>query len=133
MKRWYTEEYCATLTKYGITKPKRVLNMDEMGCRVACPRGERVVILIECKELYTRSLENRKSLTIIEMIYADSREPLLPFIIYPRKEIIDNWIHNNLKGGETIISSPIGYTNNEVVIEYLDHLIEHSSTGPNKE
>ncbi|SRR6266536_3138988 len=90
VKRWYTEEYRATLAKYGITKPKRVLNMDEIGCRVAYPRGERVVVPIECKELYTRSLENRKSLTIIETIYVDSREPLPPFIICPRKEIIDN-------------------------------------------
>jgi hypothetical protein len=133
VKRWYTEEYRATLTKYGITKPKRVLNMDEMGCRVARPRGERVVVPIECKELYTRSPENRKSLTIIETIYTDSREPLPPFIICPRKEIMDNWIHDNLKGGETITSSPTGYTNNEVIMEYLDHLIEHSGAGPNKE
>ncbi len=79
-----------TLTKYRITKPKRVLNIDEIGCRVTCLCSKRVVVLIEYKELYTRSLENHKSLTIIETIYADSREPLLPFIICPKKEIIDN-------------------------------------------
>jgi len=45
---------------------------------------------IEVKELYTASPENRKSVTIIETIYADSREPLPPFIITPRKKIIDN-------------------------------------------
>jgi hypothetical protein len=45
---------------------------------------------IEVKELYTASPENRKSVTIIETIHANSRKPLLPFIITPRKKIIDN-------------------------------------------
>ncbi len=107
--------------------------MDEMGCRTACPKGEKVVVPTAVKEMYTRSPENRKSLTIIETIYADGREPLPPFIITPGKEIMDNWIHDNLKGGETITSSLTGYTNNDVIMEYLDHLIEHCGAGPNKE
>ena len=45
---------------------------------------------IEVKELYTASPKNRKSVTIIETIYVDSREPLPPFIITPGKKIIDN-------------------------------------------
>jgi len=32
MKRWYTDKYRVTLTKYRITKPKRVLNIDKIGC-----------------------------------------------------------------------------------------------------
>jgi hypothetical protein len=45
---------------------------------------------IEVKELYTASPKNRKLVTIIETIYVDSREPLLPFVITPGKKIIDN-------------------------------------------
>ena len=45
---------------------------------------------IEVKELYTASPENRKLVTIIETIHTDGREPLPPFIIAPRKKIIDN-------------------------------------------
>jgi hypothetical protein len=36
---------------------------------------------IEVKELYTASLENRKSVTVIETAIVDGREPLPPFII----------------------------------------------------
>ena len=98
--------------------------MDETGARVACPKGEEVVIPIHIKELYTLSPENRKSLTIIETIYADGREPLPPFIICPGKQIMKNWIHDNLKGNKVITNSPTGYTNNDIIMQYLDHLIE---------
>jgi len=119
--------------KYGIVKPKRVMNIDESGARIACPRSEEVVVPIACKELYTPSPKNRQSLTIIETVYADRRPPLPPFIICPGQQIQENWIHDNLKGQETITTSLTGYTNNDVIIEYLDHLIELSSAGPRKE
>ena len=45
---------------------------------------------IEVKELYIASPKNHKLVIIIETIYINSREPLLPFIITPRKKIIDN-------------------------------------------
>jgi len=64
--------------------------MDESGARISCPTSEHVIVPIEVKELYTASPENRKLVTIIETIYIDSREPLLPFVITPRKKIIDN-------------------------------------------
>ena len=63
--------------------------MDEIGARVASPKGEEFVVLTHVKELYTPSSENRKSLTIIETIYADGKEPLPPFIICPGKQIME--------------------------------------------
>ena len=47
-------------------------------------------MLIEVKELYIASPKNRKLVTIIETIYINNRELLLPFIITPKKKIIDN-------------------------------------------
>ena len=64
--------------------------MDESGARVRCPGGEHVIVPTEVKELYTASPENRKSVTIIETILVDRRDPLPPFVIAPRKKIIDN-------------------------------------------
>jgi len=64
--------------------------MDELGARIGYPTSEHVIMPIEVKELYTASPENRKLVTIIETIYIDSREPLPPFVITPRKKIIDN-------------------------------------------
>jgi hypothetical protein len=45
---------------------------------------------MELKKVYTQSPENRKSVTIIETVYADKREPPPPFIITPGSKIIEN-------------------------------------------
>jgi hypothetical protein len=64
--------------------------MDETGARVKCPRGEKIIISSDIKEAYTQSLKNRKSVTIIEIVYADRREPSPLFIITLRSKIIEN-------------------------------------------
>ena len=131
MKEWF-QKYQDCLAEYNITKGKNVLNMDESGARVGCPGGEDVIVPVEVKELYTASLENRKSVTIIETIHADGREPIPPFVIVPGKKIMDAWVSENLIGTEHIECTPTGYTNNDVVMKYLDHLIQYSRAGPNK-
>jgi hypothetical protein len=106
--------------------------MDESGARVGCLRGEHVIVPIEVKELYTSSPENRKSVTIIETIIADRREPLLPFVITPGQKIMDNWVAAELVGTKQIACSPTGYTNNDIAMQYLNHLIKYSHASPNK-
>jgi hypothetical protein len=64
--------------------------MDELGARVGCLGGEHIMVPIEVKEMYIASPKNRKSITIIETVIADGREPLPPFIITPSKKIMDN-------------------------------------------
>jgi DDE superfamily endonuclease len=130
VKEWFSD-YRQTLDKYGICKPKNILNMDESGARVGCPTREEVVVPIEVKEMYTSSPENRKSLTIIETIKA-SGNALPPLVICPGKQVMDNWIHDNLTGEETITNSPTSYTNNTVIMQYLDHLLIHTGSGPTK-
>jgi hypothetical protein len=77
------------------------------------------------KELYIASPKNRKSVTVIETIHIDRREPLLPFVIAPRQKIIDNWISKNLIRAKYIACTPTGYTNNKIAMQYLDYLIKH--------
>jgi len=120
------------LVEYSVTKGKNILNMDESGVRVGCPLGEDVIVPIDIKELYTASPENRKSVTIIETIMASGKEPLPLFIITPGKHIIENWLSTKLIGKESIDCSPIGYTNNRIVMQYLNHLIKYARAGPNK-
>src|SRR5438045_5677836 len=64
-------------------KAKNVLNMDESGAQIGCPTEEEVVVPIQVKELYTSSPENHKSVTIMETIIADGKEPIPPLIICP--------------------------------------------------
>ena len=106
--------------------------MDESGARIGCPGGEHVVVPTEVKELYTSSPENRKSVTIIESIIADGREPPPPFVIAPGQKIMDNWIADELVGQERVACTPTGYTNNQIALQYLDHLIKHTRAGPTK-
>jgi hypothetical protein len=45
---------------------------------------------------------------------------------------MDNWIRDELVGKEMVACSPIGYTNNEIALQYLDHLIKHIRAGLTK-
>jgi hypothetical protein len=47
-------------------------------------------VLAEVIELYIASPKNRKSITMVKTIIANRRKPLPPFIIAPKKQIIDN-------------------------------------------
>jgi hypothetical protein len=66
--------------------------MDETGARVGCLRGQNIIVSTDIKEAYTRSPENRKSVTIIETVHTDGREPPPPFIIALGSKIIENCI-----------------------------------------
>jgi hypothetical protein len=67
-----------------------VLNINKLGARVGCLRGEHVIVLAEVIELYIASPKNRKSITIVETIIANERKLLLLFVIAFKKQIIDN-------------------------------------------
>ena len=83
---------------------------------MGCPSGEHVIVPVDVKELYIVSPKNRKSVTIIKTVITDRREPLPPFVIAPGQKIIDTWVSKKLIRTEYIACSPIGYTNNEIVI-----------------
>jgi hypothetical protein len=128
---WF-RKYQDTLEELYIIKGKNVLNMDKSGARIGCPTGEYVIVPIEVKKLYMVSPENRKSVMIIETIHADGCEPLPPFVIAPGKKIMDNWISENLVSTEYIEYTPTGYTNNNIAMKYLNHLIKYSKASLNK-
>jgi hypothetical protein len=72
---------------------------------------------IEVKELYTASLENRKSLSVIESISADGHTPLPPIVICLGKRYMTNWFYKNLEGREQVVLSNTGYTNEKISID----------------
>ena len=115
VKDWF-KKYLDILAEYKITKGKQVLNIDKSRARVRYPGGEDIIVLVDVKELYTASPENQKSVTVIETIITDRREPLPPFIIAPGQKIIDNWVLEKLIRTEHIAYTPTGYTNNDIVM-----------------
>ena len=58
--------------------------MDETGFQVRILGGEEVIVLITASEIYTPSLENRASITIIEAVSA-SGKVTPPILIIPGK------------------------------------------------
>ena len=58
IKDWF-KDYRQTLEKYRIKKLKRILNIDESGARITCLKGEKVIVSITVKEMYTLSPKNR--------------------------------------------------------------------------
>jgi hypothetical protein len=81
---------------------------------------------IKVKELYIASPENRKSIIIVKTIYANRRDPLSPFIITLRQKIINSWVLKELVSSKHITCTLISYTNNEVIMQYLNYLIKYS-------
>jgi hypothetical protein len=77
--------------------------------------------------MYVSILENRLSLTVIEIICADGTE-IPPVIIVPGNRIMESWFHKNMTGHELMTVSPTGYTN-EIKSLWLDHFIKHRNCG----
>ena len=105
--------------------------MDEKGCRIACPAGEKIVVPIGVKEMYVGVPENRLSLTVIESISADGKA-IPPVVIVPGKSIMVNWFAENMRGHEVITVSDSGYTNESICMTWLDHFIKHNNCGPDQ-
>jgi hypothetical protein len=78
VKKWFAK-LDEAIKKYKINRGKKLLNMDEFKVRVSYFTKELVIILITIKEVYTTSLKNRKSLTIIKTIRGDKKNTLLLF------------------------------------------------------
>jgi hypothetical protein len=53
-------------------------------------------------------------------------------VITPGQKIIDAWIENGLISNEFLAPLETGFTNNSIIMQYLDHLIKHTNAGPNK-
>ncbi len=66
IKNWFAD-YTRIMHEMKI-RSENLINFDETKFRVECMRRQKVMILIEMKELYAMSLENRRFCTIIEMI-----------------------------------------------------------------
>ena len=126
LRDWFETEYRPALEHTGIRTGKYIYNMDEKGCRIACPIGEEVVVPIGIKEMYVGVPENRLSLTVIESISADGKS-IPPLVILPGAMIMESWFHENMTGQEVVTISPSGYTNEGICIVWLDHFIKHNN------
>jgi DDE superfamily endonuclease len=131
LRQWFEKEYRPALEYTGVRSGKYIHNMDEKGCRIACPAGQEVVVPTGIKEMYVGVPENRLSLTVIESISADGKA-IPPIVIVPGGTIMESWFHENMTGHEVVTVSPSGYINEEICIGWLEHFIKHNDCDPDK-
>jgi hypothetical protein len=103
--------------------------MDETSFRIGIPRGERVIVPCEAKELYTPSPENWTLITIIETVLVVG-EVIPPILIIPGKVHMNSWYHPNLRGTERILLSDSRFTNDKLGLRWLEHFIQHIESTP---
>ena len=87
--------------------------------------------LIDLDKIYSLSPEDRRSLTITETITADGSKPIPPVIIIQGRHHMESWYRGNLKGGELVLLSEKGFTNNDLTLRWLRHYIQHKQCTPN--
>ena len=116
VEKWF-EDYRAKLRERNIHSGKYIHNFDETNARIGCPRGQEVVVPTYIHELYTLSPENRRSITVVESISADGREPPAPTIIVPVKRHIEDWYTDVMTGQEQVLLTDTRYINEEKAIE----------------
>jgi hypothetical protein len=131
VKKWF-DEYHKVLKRFKIKYAKNIVNFDETGTWIGYTGSEDIIVLIEVMELYKVSPENRKSIMICEVIRVNGSESPPPYIIVPGEKIMEAWVIQELIGKERIRPTITGYTNNKVILEYLDHLILYLRVGLEK-
>lgn len=121
------------MDKKRLRKASQIHNFDETGIRVRCPQAEEIIVPRSMKEKYTVSPDNRVYVSISEDICADGSEPPPPVIICFGKRHMGNWDNENMKRDEMVMLPDSGYTNEQIAINWPDHLIEHTQAGPTNE
>jgi hypothetical protein len=87
---WFENVLRPAIYRRDIYDGSRIHNMDEKGARLGCPAGQEVIVPVYIKEMYTGVPENRKSLTIIELVAADGTA-ILPVVIVLGWKIMQSW------------------------------------------
>jgi hypothetical protein len=113
---WFKKEYKLALEFIGIRHRKYIHNIDKKGCRIACPLGKKVVVLIRIKKMYVKVPENRLSVTVVKSISADGKA-ILFLVIVPGRNIMVSWFSENMTGAEVMTVSPLGYTNEGICMQ----------------
>ena len=126
---WF-KRYRMELKTLNIRKRSNIINFDEGGFRIECLRSEEILVPADIYQLYSTSPDNRKSVSVIEMINAVSDFPPPPLVIIVGQHIMANWYRDELPEDTRILSSNAGFTSDEIAMIFLQHYIDNSNAGP---
>jgi hypothetical protein len=89
-----------------------------------------VIVPLEVRELFSLSLETRKSVIVGVTIGVMNKKRIPLVIIVLDSQYMESWYRNRtLTGKELVLLSFIGFINDDLAIEWLEHFIKHSSAG----
>ena len=103
--------------------------MDEMGFRIGCDRAHWVISTHSRKPLLLTDPDNREYVTSCECISAGGRN-IPPMVIIAGVLILEKWTQqNDLNDDVLLTTSPTGYSNDDLAIDWLKHFDKHSRKG----
>ncbi len=129
---WFVQ-YKSVIKALKIRRRRNIINFDEAGFRLGCLKGKEIMVPLDIREHYAISPENRRSVTIIEMINAAGEYPSPPMIIIQGHELMVTWFSGNLPDNTYVMTSESGFTLDVLALEYLKHYIKNSGAGPDAE
>jgi hypothetical protein len=117
----------------NVRKKRNILNFDEAEFRIECRKKHEIIISSDVKEHYVVSSENRKFLTIVEIINASSDYFISLMMNIQNQKIMITWFSRDNISKETyIVSSKSSFTFDKIKIEYLNHYIKNFDVEPNE-
>jgi hypothetical protein len=112
---------------------RNLINFDETGFRIDCSKEQEIIVSDDVQEFYEVSSENRKSVTIIEMINAVDDYLTSLMIIIQGQEIMTSWFSSDLSANTHVVTSDSGFTSDKIAVKFLKHYIKHSDAESNAE
>jgi hypothetical protein len=121
----FFELYKQTKEKNNIY-PDNEWNGDESGYRVGVlDKSEYVWTFAEIHAVESTDPEVRQLVTVMEAISAAGRT-IPPFVILPGVDIKVAHVANDLCNGTAIATSPNGYTDDQLALDWFDHFEAHT-------
>ena len=103
-----------------------VWNIDETGFRAGCGRAHLVITLDPDKPLLLTDPDNREYITSVESISGGGKT-IPPMLILCGIYILEKWAEeNDLDEDILLATSPTGYSNDELALQWLEHFEIHS-------
>ena len=106
-------------------KKRNILNFDETSFRIDCMKEQNIIVPDDMREYYVINSENRRFLTIFEMINAIDDYSSSSMLIIQNQKIMINWFANELSNETRIISSTNDFTSDKIALIFLQHYIDH--------
>ena len=92
-------------------------------------KNEKILVFLNIKQFYAINSENRKSITVFEIINAADQYPFSPMMIIQSQKLMTSWFCEKQPSGIRILTSNSGFISNQIRIEFLKHFIENSNAG----